>query len=91
MAGYIQPVTDIVANLARNLKYYRAQLALSQRDLAEISGVNRSHLASIESGTQPNTSLRTVEKLAAALGVSALDLLGTLVHDAKSDDSIRSS
>ncbi len=68
-------MNDIVTNLAQNLKYYRAQLGLSQRDLAETSGVNRSHLASIESGTQPNTSLRTVEKLAAALGVSALDLL----------------
>lgn len=54
-------MADIVANLTRNLKYYRAQLGLSQRDLAELSGVNRSHLASIESGTQPNTSLRMVK------------------------------
>lgn len=68
-------MADIVTNLTQNLKYYRAKIGLSQRDLAEISGINRSHLASIESGTQPNTSLRTVEKLAAALGVSALDLL----------------
>lgn len=72
---------DIVANLTRNLKYYRARLGLSQRDLAEISGVNRSHLASIESGTQPNTSLRTVEKLATALEVTALDLLRPLEDD----------
>lgn len=71
-------MTDIVTNLTQNLKYYRAKMGLSQRDLADISGVNRSHLASIESGTQPNTSLRTVEKLAAALGVSALDLLQSL-------------
>jgi hypothetical protein len=39
------------------------------------AGVNRSHLASIESETQPNTSIKTVEKLATALGVALLDLL----------------
>lgn len=71
-------MADILTNLTRNLKYYRARLGLSQRDLSELSGVNRSHLASIESGTQPNTSLRTVEKLADALSVSALELLGSL-------------
>ena len=76
-------MADIVTNLTRNLKYYRARVGLSQRDLAKLSGVNRSHLASIESGTQPNTSLRTVEKLAEALGVSALELLESLEDDTK--------
>lgn len=81
MAGYIRPMSEIVTNLTQNLKYYRAKMGLSQRDLADLSGVNRSHLASIESGTQPNTSLRTVEKLAAALGISALELLQPLKHE----------
>ena len=71
-------MADIIANLSQNLKYYRAKLGLSQRDLAKGAGVNRSHLASIESGMQPNTSLKTVEKLAAALGISPLDLLKPL-------------
>jgi transcriptional regulator with XRE-family HTH domain len=61
--------------LAKNLKFYRAQLDMTQVELAKKSGVNRSYLASIESETQPNTSIKTVEKLAAALGVSLLDLL----------------
>lgn len=77
-------MSDTLAHLADNLKYYRARLGLTQVDLAERAGVNRSHLASIESGTQPNTSIRTVEKLAAALGVSVLDLLRSL--DEASDE-----
>jgi len=72
-------ISDIMSNslahLAKNLKSYRAQLGLTQVELAQKAGVNRSYLASIESETQPNTSIKTVEKLAAALGVSLLDLL----------------
>ncbi len=71
-------MSDILSYLTQNLKYYRAKLGLTQAELAKKAGVNRSHLASLESGTQPNTSLKTVEKLAAALGVSALDLLRPL-------------
>jgi DNA-binding XRE family transcriptional regulator len=68
------PMSDIVTVLGKNIKYYRAKLGLTQEDLARLSGVNRSHLASIESGTL-NTSIRIVDKLAKALGVSASDLL----------------
>jgi transcriptional regulator with XRE-family HTH domain len=68
-------MSDILSYLAQNLKYYRAKLGMTQAELAKQASVNRSHLASIESGTQPNTSIKTVEKLAAALGVSAFDLL----------------
>ena len=72
-------ISDIMSNslahLARNLKYYRARLGFTQVELAQKAGVNRSYLASIESETQPNTSIKTVEKLAAALGVDLLDLL----------------
>jgi len=74
-------MTDIISQLAQNLKYHRAKLGLSQRALAQRAGINRSHLASIESGTQPNTSLATVEKLAAALGITALELLGSSDDD----------
>lgn len=68
-------MTDIITDLARNLKYYRAKVGFTQQDLAEKAGVNRSHLASIESGGQINVSLKLVEKLAKALGVSVVDLL----------------
>ena len=68
-------MSSSLAYLARNLKSYRAQLGLTQVELAQKADVNRSYLASIESETQPNTSIKTVEKLAAALGVSIVDLL----------------
>ncbi len=71
-------MSNIISDLANNLKYYRTKSGLSQRDLAKKAGVNRSHLASLESGTQPNTSIKTVEKLATALGISVLDLLKPL-------------
>ena len=71
-------MSDILAHLAENLKYYRSKLGLTQEELATRAGVNRSYLASIESGTQPNTSIRIIEQLASALGVPALDLLSDL-------------
>lgn len=78
MSGISDIMSGILSHLAKNLKYHRAKLGLTQAELAKKAGVNRSYLASIESETQPNTSIKTVEKLAAALGVSALDLLGEL-------------
>ena len=66
---------DSLLDLARNLKYYRAKLGLTQVELAQKAGVNRSYLASIESGSQPNTSIKSVEKLATALEMTAVDLL----------------
>jgi transcriptional regulator with XRE-family HTH domain len=68
-------MSDSLAHLARNLKFYRAQLGITQVELAQKADINRSYLASIESETQLNTSIKTVEKLAVALGVSVIDLL----------------
>jgi transcriptional regulator with XRE-family HTH domain len=70
-------VADILTTLAENIKYYRSQLELTQEELARRAGVNRSYLAGIESGRR-NTSARTIEKLARALGVSPADLLKPL-------------
>jgi transcriptional regulator with XRE-family HTH domain len=67
-------VSDILAVLGRNVKSYRARLEWTQEDLARQAGINRSYLAGIESGRR-NTSARTIEKLARALGVSPADLL----------------
>jgi transcriptional regulator with XRE-family HTH domain len=70
-------VADILTTLAENIKYYRSHLELTQEELARRAGVNRSYLAGIESGRR-NTSARTIEKLATALGVSPADLLKPL-------------
>jgi transcriptional regulator with XRE-family HTH domain len=70
-------VSDILATLAENVKYYRSRLEITQEELARRAGLNRSYLAGIESGRR-NISARTLEKLASALGVAAADLLEPL-------------
>jgi transcriptional regulator with XRE-family HTH domain len=64
---------DTLNTLGKNIKLYRSQLGITQAELAEKSGVYRSHLAGIETGSV-NPSVRTVEKLAAALEVRVEDL-----------------
>jgi len=66
-------MVDIQRILGNNLKSYRTQLRLTQKELAQLSGVNRSHLAGIESGIL-NPSIKTIAKLAAALNITTADL-----------------
>lgn len=67
-------MNEILAVLAQNIKYHRSRLALTQEELAKMADINRSYLAGIERG-QRNTSIKTVEKIAIALGVTPADLL----------------
>ncbi len=69
--------SDILALLGQNIKFYRAKLNMTQEDLAQRTGVNRSYLASLECGKR-NTTIKTVELLAHALGVSVEDLVKPL-------------
>ncbi len=62
-------MTDTLKILGHNIKQYRTRLGLTQADLAEKSGVYRSHLAGIETGSV-NPSVKTLEKLATALDVT---------------------
>ena len=67
-------MNDILAELAKNSKNIRSRLVLTQEELAKMADINRSYLAGIESA-QRNTSLKTVEKIAMALGVTPTDLV----------------
>jgi transcriptional regulator with XRE-family HTH domain len=67
-------MSGALLQLAQNLRHFRVVKKLTQDELAKISGVNRSYLASLESGSRKNSSVRTVEKLAAALDISVSDL-----------------
>jgi transcriptional regulator with XRE-family HTH domain len=60
--------------MAKRIKEWRAKRGLSQRDLAEVSGVSREYIARIELG-QHDPTLSTLEKLAKALGVKVRRLL----------------
>jgi transcriptional regulator with XRE-family HTH domain len=60
--------------MAARSKVLRERRGLTQEQLAEKSGVGRSHLARLETGKQDPT-LSTIEKLAKALGVRPARLL----------------
>lgn len=62
------------ARLARRVRELRFELGLSQELLAELAGLNRTYVGSIER-RERNVSLDNVERLAAALGVDICDLL----------------
>jgi transcriptional regulator with XRE-family HTH domain len=60
--------------MAKRLRELRDKRGLSQRGLAERSGVSREYIARIELG-QHDPTLSTLEKLAKALGVRIERLL----------------
>lgn len=56
------------------LRAYRTQRGLSQEAFAEVVGVHRTYMGSIERGEE-NLTLRSVERLALILEADPLDLL----------------
>ncbi len=60
--------------LAANLRRSRASRGLSQEALADLAGLHRTFVGSVER-SERNISLDNVSRLARALGVSAADLL----------------
>lgn len=61
-------------NLANNLRYERSNRHISQDELADICDLHRTYIGGIER-CERNITLSTLEKIAAALDVSALALL----------------
>ena len=60
--------------LARNLRLLRARRGISQEQLADLAGLHRTYVGSVERGER-NISIDNVEKLARALGVTVADLV----------------
>ncbi|MGD1027234.1 helix-turn-helix domain-containing protein [Candidatus Binatus soli] len=60
--------------LARNLRRFRAVKAVSQEALADLAGLHRTYLGSVERGER-NVSIDNIERLAEALGVTVSELL----------------
>jgi transcriptional regulator with XRE-family HTH domain len=60
--------------LARNLRRLRAQQGISQEQLADLAGLHRTYVSSIERGER-NVSIDNIERLAKALKVTAADLI----------------
>jgi len=66
------PVTR--ATLAGNLRRLRTEQGISQEGLADLAGLHRTYVGSIERGER-NVSIDNIAKLAAALGTAPSKLL----------------
>ncbi|HKO38011.1 MAG TPA: helix-turn-helix transcriptional regulator [Solirubrobacterales bacterium] len=65
---------DLQRTIGQNLRAYRLARGLSQEAFAEILGVHRTYMGSVERGER-NLTLRSVERLAARLEEEPLALL----------------
>lgn len=63
--------------LAQRLRAERANRGLSQERLADLAGVHRTYVGSIER-SERNVSIDNIEQLATALGLDISDLLAPL-------------
>ncbi len=57
-----------------NVRAYRRERAMSQEALAEKLGVHRTYMGGVERG-QRNLTLRSLERMAATLGIDPRELL----------------
>ena len=68
------PSDSLRATLAENIKAFRSQKGLSQEELAELCGLHRTYIGSVER-QERNVTLSTLEALSVALGISVPELL----------------
>jgi transcriptional regulator with XRE-family HTH domain len=83
MAKQQVPLSSARQRLATNLRSLRAQHKLSQEALADLVGLHRTYVGSVER-SERNVSLDNVERLAAALGVDIAELLSENLIDRSS-------
>lgn len=67
---------DLQQILGANVRRFRTSRGMSQEKFAEFLGVHRTYVGAIERG-EKNLSLRSIERLAAGLGVDPIALLQT--------------
>lgn len=60
---------EIQKKFGDRVRILRKKLGISQEDLAERAGLDRTYMTSIENGRR-NVSIRNIEKIISALGVS---------------------
>lgn len=59
---------SICEKFGLNVQRYRNKLGLTQEEVAELSGLHRTYISSVERG-QRSISLNNIEKISTALGV----------------------
>ena len=65
---------DLNVRLGRNLRHARLTAGLTQETLADRCDLHRTYIGAVERGER-NVTLRTIERVAKALGVDPLELL----------------
>jgi len=69
----MKPESKAIRNLSRNLRQVRLDRRLSQEDLAELVGLDRTYISDLERGLR-NPSLKTLARVAAALDITIGEL-----------------
>lgn len=67
--------TEFLKQIPANLSKIRKQLRYTQREVAEMAGLNPNYYAKVERG-DGTPSLKTLYKIAKALNVSITDVAG---------------
>lgn len=69
-----KPSSPLTAILAANIRAFREDRTLSQEDFADLCGLHRTYVGSVERGER-NVTLSTLEMFASVMGVSVAQLL----------------
>lgn len=69
-----KPSSPLTAILAANIRAFREDKGLSQEDFADLCGLHRTYVGSIER-CERNVTLSTLEVFASVMGVSVPQLL----------------
>ena len=75
--GGVEPTDDITSRFGRRVRQLRRARGWSQEALADRCGLDRTYISGIERGRR-NVSLRDIEVIAQALGVSVSELTNYL-------------
>lgn len=69
-----KPSASLRTTLANNLRSFRDERGVSQEEFADMCGLHRTYVGSVERGER-NVTLSTLESLASVIGVSVSQLL----------------
>jgi transcriptional regulator with XRE-family HTH domain len=74
-------LADVFVRFGQRLRAVREKAGVSQEKLAEMAGLHRTYVSSVERGKR-NISIQNIERLAKALGTT----MAQLMPDARSGD-----
>ena len=80
-------MSDIAKAVGQRIRNYRTQKGLSQEKLAELSGCHPTYIGQLERG-EKNATLESIERIAAALGISLSKLFEKLGDQDDGENSI---